>query len=97
MNVMKMWRYTRKVSERGCLPVFCADSPFDEADWREFSAMGYVDLEPAGDDEFYAILTDKGLLLKRDRRARRLHAVGGFLVGIAATVIAQWIITFVSQ
>lgn len=89
MRSIKMWRYTRKISNNGCDPVYCPSSPFSEADWREFAALGCVTLEPAGDDEFYALFTDKGILFRHDRRARIWHWVVGFVTGVLTTVVSQ--------
>lgn len=91
MNVIKMWRYTMKNSEEGEYCASCTPSPFSMADWRKFEAMGYVELIPAGDNTFDAAVTAKGLLLRRDRLARFFHAVGGFVAGIAATLLTQWL------
>ncbi len=84
-----------------CLPLYCpAFTNISEADFRFLAAKELVTLIPGGDDTFYSVPTDKGLIYfheKAEERRRfwREHLVnflGGFISGVLTTVLGAVII-----
>lgn len=96
-------RYLRDLihlSNGGCEPVHQEQSELSEADLRFLSAKGFLDLSPAGDNEFWAELTPSGLSYfsdKAESRARFIkeHLVNffsGFVSGVLVTILAAWLV-----
>lgn len=82
INFVKMYRYTKSETKNGAEPVFCDVSPFSDADWREFEALGMVEISSAGDNELMAHITPKGIALAHDLIWRAASLAVGFLLGL---------------
>lgn len=88
------------LSDNGCNPVHQTETEIDEAALMFLDAKGLISLEPAGDDEFWIVMQDKGLTYFSDRGEKRAdfikeHIVSflsGFVSGVLATIAATWII-----
>lgn len=87
-------------SNGGCDPVFCGNGLISEKDLRYLKSRNLIRMEPAGDNEFFAIVSDDGISYfssKQERRVARitehfLHFAGGFISGVLVTVVAQLLI-----
>lgn len=90
-------------SNFGCEPVFCGDGLLTEAELRILSAKNLISIEPAGDCEFYAIVSPKGITYFDDKHKEKLdfwknHVVkffsgfvSGILVGVVTTLLLSWL------
>jgi hypothetical protein len=80
---------------------FSSNLPLTNPDLKTLAALKLVDLHDAGDDAFYATLTDEGrtYFIHRSIRRRTFIAqhlatfLGGFLSGVFSTIAATWIVS----
>lgn len=71
-----------------------------EYDYKVLSAMGLISLHPAGDNEQYITLTDKGHTYFYNKKQSRndfikdnlFRFISGFVCGVLTTVISAWLL-----
>ena len=87
------------LTKNGSEPTDQESANLDDKAARLLSAMGFIDLIPAGDNEFWITLTDDGVTYFIDKANARAdfvknhlaNFVVGFLSGVLATVAAALI------
>ena len=88
------------LTDNGCIFVHQTKTGIDEATLRLLDAKDFISLEPAGDNEFWIVMQDKGLTYFSDKAEKKADFVkehivsflSGFVSGAMATIIAAWII-----
>lgn len=88
------------LTKNGSEPTDQESANLNDASARLLSAMGFIDLIPAGDNEFWITLTDDGVTYFYDRQKERLDFIKnhfanfftGFLSGLFVGVLAPWLI-----
>ena len=89
-----------ELSKGGCKPVHQRTSGLSEDQLRFLSAKGLISLKPAGDNEFFILLTPAGLTHFSNKSEKRedfikehiVSFLSGFVSGVLVTVAAAWIV-----
>lgn len=87
------------LSNGGCDPVLCVPENISERDARFLAAKDLIELEPAGDDEFWAIIEPAGLTYFEDKKEEWRKSVTStaikyilvFASGVLATIVANYL------
>ena len=88
------------LTKNGSEPTDQESANLDYASAHLLSAMGLIELIPAGDNEFWITLTDDGVTYFYDRQKERLDFIKthfanfltGFLSGLLVGVLVPWLI-----
>ena len=88
------------LTKNGSEPTDQESANLNDASARLLSAMGFIDLIPAGDNEFWITLTDDGVTYFYDRQKECLDFIKnhfanfftGFLSGLFVGVLVPWLI-----
>lgn len=85
-------KYLIEITDNGINPVYIPETPYNESDYRLLSAMGFVRLEPAGDNTFYCVLKKPCISYfenkKKMQKIRWLDRLWGFLSGLAVGILS---------
>ena len=88
------------LTKNGSEPTDQESANLNDASARLLSAMGFIDLIPAGDNEFWITLTDDGVTYFYDRQKELRDFIKnlfgnfftGFLSGLLVGVLVPWLI-----
>lgn len=93
-------KHLQALTKNGSEPTDQESANLDDGAARLLSAMGFIDLIPAGDNEFWITLTDDGVTYFYDRQKELRDFIKnlfgnfftGFLSGLLVGVLVPWLI-----
>ena len=93
-------KHLQALTKNGSEPTDQESANLDDGAARLLSAMGFIDLIPAGDNEFWITLTDDGVTYFYDRHKELRDFIKnlfgnfftGFLSGLLVGVLVPWLI-----